>query len=98
MNGADAVFAPVADKPAPTVEETDVAGKPEAAKTIASLTRLTRPINYLGLPSMTVPAGFVRGGMPVGFQIIGKPFDEAMLYRLGGAYEAKQPTYGQVPR
>lgn len=98
MNGADAVFAPVADKPAPSVEETDVAGKPEAAKTIATLTRLTRPINYLGLPSMTVPAGFVRGGMPVGFQIIGKPFDEAMLYRLGGAYEAKQPTYERVPR
>lgn len=98
MNGADAVFAPVADKPAPTVEETDVAGKPEAAKTIATLTRLTRPINYLGLPSMTVPAGFVRGGMPVGFQIIGKPFDEAMLYRIGGAYEARQPTYQQVPR
>lgn len=98
MNGADAVFAPVADKPAPTIAETDVAGKPEAAKTIAALTRLTRPINYLGLPSMTIPAGFVRGGLPVGFQLIGKPFDEAMLYRLGGAFESRQPTYEQVPR
>jgi aspartyl-tRNA(Asn)/glutamyl-tRNA(Gln) amidotransferase subunit A len=97
MNGADAVFAPVADKPAPTLAETDVAGRPEAAKTIAALTRLTRPINYLGLPAMTVPGGFVRGGMPVGFQLIGKPFDEAMLYRLGGAYESKQPCYERVP-
>lgn len=97
MNGADAVFAPVADRPAPTVEETDVAGKPEAAKTIAALTRLTRPINYLGLPSMTIPAGFVRGGLPIGFQLIGKPFDEEMLYRLAGAYEAKQPCYQRAP-
>ncbi|WP_341896541.1 amidase [Ferrovibrio terrae] len=97
MNGADAVFAPVADRPAPTIEETDVAGKPEAAKTIAALTRLTRPINYLGLPAMTVPAGFVRGGLPIGFQLIGKPFDEAMLYRIAGAYEAKQPCHQQVP-
>ncbi|WP_298720998.1 amidase [uncultured Ferrovibrio sp.] len=97
MNGADAIFAPVADKPAPTIAETDVAGKPEAGKVIATLTRLTRPINYLGLPGLTVPAGFVRGGMPVGFQLIGRPFDEALLYRLGGAYEAKTRHYERVP-
>jgi aspartyl-tRNA(Asn)/glutamyl-tRNA(Gln) amidotransferase subunit A len=97
MGDADAVFAPVADRPAPTIEETDVAGRPEAGKTIAALTRLTRPINYLGLPAMTVPAGIVRGGMPVGFQLIGRPFAEAMLYRIGGAYEAVQPVYQTGP-
>jgi aspartyl-tRNA(Asn)/glutamyl-tRNA(Gln) amidotransferase subunit A len=98
MNGADAVFAPVADRPAPGIAETDVAGKPEAGKVIATLTRLTRPINYLGLPSMTVPAGFVRGRLPVGFQLIGRPFTEAMLYRLGGAFETKVPVYETMPR
>lgn len=98
MNGADAVFAPVADRPAPTIAETDVAGSPEAGKVIATLTRLTRPINYLALPAMTVPAGFVRGGMPVGFQLIGRPFAEALLYRLGGAFEAKVPVYETLPR
>lgn len=97
MNGADAVFAPVADRPAPTIDETDVAGKPEAAKVIATLTRLTRPINYLGLPGLTVPAGFVRGGLPVGFQLIGKPFDEEMLYRLASAYEAATRLYERRP-
>lgn len=97
MAGADAVLAPVADRPAPTIEETDVAGRPEAGKTIAALTRLTRPINYLGLPAMTVPAGFVRGRMPVGFQLIGRPFDEAMLYRIAGAYETAQPIYQTSP-
>ncbi|WP_300297568.1 amidase [Ferrovibrio sp.] len=97
MNGADAVFAPVGDRPAPTIEETDVAGRPEAGKTIAALTRLTRPINYLGLPAMTVPAGFVRGGLPVGFQLIGRPFGEALLYRLAGAFEMKVPAHERVP-
>src|SRR3546814_1640146 len=63
MNGADAVFAPVADRPAPTIAETDVAGSPEAGKVIATPTRLTRPIHYLALPAMPVPDGFVRGGM-----------------------------------
>jgi len=97
MGDADAVFAPVADRPAPGIEETDVAGRPEAGKLIATLTRLTRPINYLGLPAMTVPAGIVRGGMPVGFQLIGRPFAEAMLYRIGGAYEAVQPVWQTAP-
>lgn len=97
MNGADAVFAPVGDRPAPTIAETDVAGKPEAGKVIATLTRLTRPVNYLALPAMTVPAGFVRGGLPVGFQLIGRPFDEATLYRLGGAFETKVPVYETAP-
>lgn len=97
MNGADAIFAPVADRPAPTIAETDVAGKPEAGKVIATLTRLTRPINYLGLPGLTVPAGFVRGGLPVGFQLIGQPFEEEMLYRLAGAYEAVTRHYERVP-
>jgi aspartyl-tRNA(Asn)/glutamyl-tRNA(Gln) amidotransferase subunit A len=98
MDGADAVFAPVADRPAPTIAETDVDGRPEAGKVIATLTRLTRPINYLGLPAMSVPAGFARGGLPVGFQLIGRPFAEAMLYRLGGAFEAKLPVHERQPR
>lgn len=98
MTGADAVFVPVADRPAPTIEETDVAGRPEAGKVIATLTRLTRPINYLALPAMTVPAGFVRGGLPVGFQLIGRAFDETMLYRLAGAFETKVPVYETMPR
>ena len=97
MGDADAVFAPVADRPAPGIDETDVAGRPQAGKIVATLTRLNRPINYLGLPSLAVPAGFVRGGLPVGFQLIGRPFDEAMLYRFGGAYEAAQPVWQAAP-
>jgi aspartyl-tRNA(Asn)/glutamyl-tRNA(Gln) amidotransferase subunit A len=97
MGDADAVFAPVADRPAPTIEETDVAGRPQAGKIVATLTRLNRPINYLGLPSLAVPAGFVRGKLPVGFQVIGRPFVEAMLYRFGGAYETVQPVWRTSP-
>ncbi len=97
MNGADAVFTPVVAAATPSIAETDLAGKPEAAKVIASLTRLVRPINYLGLPGLTVPAGFTRDGMPLGFQLVGKPFGEAMLYRFGGAFEAKLPAHEAVP-
>ena len=46
----------------------------------------TIPVNIAGLPALTVPAGFVDG-LPVGMQIIGKPFAEETLLRVGYAYQ-----------
>jgi aspartyl-tRNA(Asn)/glutamyl-tRNA(Gln) amidotransferase subunit A len=46
----------------------------------------TAPINMAGLPGMSVPCGTVEG-LPVGLQIIGRPFDEAAVLRVGQAYE-----------
>ncbi len=46
----------------------------------------TLPINIAGIPGLSVPAGF-SDGLPVGMQIIGKPFSEETLLRIGFAYE-----------
>ena len=54
--GTDAVLAPVAPMPAPTIAESDVGNSPDAEAVIQRLTRFTRPINYLGLPSLSIPA------------------------------------------
>jgi len=48
---------------------------------------LTRPINYLGLCALSVPAGFAAG-LPLGLQLVGKPFDERSVLSLGQAFEA----------
>ena len=85
--GVDAVIAPVAPVAAPTIAESDVGNSPDAEAVIQRLTRFTRPINYLGLPSLSIPAGFTRGGLPVGMQLIGRSFDEAMLLRIGAAFQ-----------
>ena len=53
----------------------------------SALTRLTGPTNMNGLPSLSVPCGTTASGLPVGLQLIGRPFDEATLYRFGHAYE-----------
>ncbi len=49
----------------------------------------TLPVNIAGLPGISVPSGFVEG-LPVGLQLIGKPFDEATVLRAAHAYEGTQ--------
>jgi aspartyl-tRNA(Asn)/glutamyl-tRNA(Gln) amidotransferase subunit A len=51
------------------------------------VTRLTGPTNLNGFPSLSVPCGLTATGLPVGVQLIGRPFDEATLYRFGHSYE-----------
>ncbi|KAB8142710.1 Asp-tRNA(Asn)/Glu-tRNA(Gln) amidotransferase subunit GatA [Chloroflexia bacterium SDU3-3] len=46
----------------------------------------TLPVSLAGLPGLAVPCGF-SDGLPVGIQLVGKPFDEATLFRVGDAYQ-----------
>ncbi len=48
---------------------------------------LTLPCNLAGLPGMSVPVGLSRGGLPLGVQLLGRPFDEATLLRCARAVE-----------
>jgi aspartyl-tRNA(Asn)/glutamyl-tRNA(Gln) amidotransferase subunit A len=57
---------------------------------------LTIPVNLAGLPAMSVPAGF-SDGMPVGLQMIAKPFDEVTMYQAGAAFEAATEVYKKHP-
>jgi aspartyl-tRNA(Asn)/glutamyl-tRNA(Gln) amidotransferase subunit A len=97
VDGVDAVIAPVAPLAAPTIAESDVGNSPDAEAVIQRLTRFTRPVNYLGLPSLAVPAGFTRDGLPVGMQLIGRPFDEAILLRIGAAFQRATDFHDRVP-
>jgi len=65
--------------------EASIGGYDEPVR--SALTRLTGPVNLTGFPSLSVPCGFTPAGLPVGMQLVGRPFDEATLYRFGHAYE-----------
>jgi aspartyl-tRNA(Asn)/glutamyl-tRNA(Gln) amidotransferase subunit A len=47
-----------------------------------------RPFSFVGFPSIAVPCGFTRAGLPLGLQLAGRPFDEMTLLRVAAAYEA----------
>jgi aspartyl-tRNA(Asn)/glutamyl-tRNA(Gln) amidotransferase subunit A len=93
----DAVIAPVAPVPAPTIAESDVGNAPGAEAVIQRLTRFTRPVNYLGLPSLAIPSGFAKGGLPVAMQLIGRSFDEATLLTIGAAFQRATDFHAKVP-
>jgi len=95
--GTDAVIVPGAPVPAPTLAESDVGNGPDAEAVIQRLTRFTRPVNYLGLPSLAIPSGFTKNGLPVGMQLIGRSFDEAMLLRIGAAFQRATDFHERVP-
>ncbi len=57
---------------------------------------MTIPINLAGVPAISVPCGFSQG-MPVGLQIIGKPFEEGEVYRMAHAYEQATEYYKEKP-
>ena len=46
----------------------------------------TVPANLAGIPGLSLPCG-LAGGLPVGLQLLGRPFDEASLLRCGASYQ-----------
>ncbi len=56
----------------------------------------TLPINIAGIPALSIPAGF-GDGLPIGMQIVGKPFSEETLLRIGFAYEQATDWHRRIP-
>lgn len=50
-----------------------------------------------GLPALNTPCGLDHEGLPIGMQLLGRPFDEAMLYRIAAAYESVYNLYEKLP-
>ena len=49
--------------------------------------QVRQPFNVTGQPALVIPAGFTDNELPLSIQIVGHPFQEAMVYRVGAAYE-----------
>jgi len=96
MKDCDVMAMPTTSIPAPTIGQnsTAIAGKQEEIYT--ALNRLTLPFNFVGFPAVSLPVG-LSAGLPIGVQLVGRPFEEASLLRFADAYEQKYGPYPDPP-
>jgi aspartyl-tRNA(Asn)/glutamyl-tRNA(Gln) amidotransferase subunit A len=83
----DLLFAPATPIPAPRLGTRLVRIGTSEETVRAALLRLCRPANFVGIPAISLPCGFTEEGLPVGLQLLARPWDEARLLRAASAYE-----------
>jgi aspartyl-tRNA(Asn)/glutamyl-tRNA(Gln) amidotransferase subunit A len=64
---------------------------------LSAIMQFTGVPSLTGLPSLAVPCGFDDDGLPVGMQIIGRPFDESRLFRVGAAFQEATDFHTRAP-
>jgi aspartyl-tRNA(Asn)/glutamyl-tRNA(Gln) amidotransferase subunit A len=98
FEGIDVLIVPTLAAPALRVDDPNVSwpdGSTEAATD--AYVRFSAPANVTGLPSLSVPCGFTGAGLPIGMQVMGKPFAEPTLLTVGQAYESATDWAGLAP-
>jgi aspartyl-tRNA(Asn)/glutamyl-tRNA(Gln) amidotransferase subunit A len=86
----DCLLTPTTPITAPLIGQKQVEIDGEVLDTRLTTTRLVRGINVLGFPALSMPCGNSAQGLPIGLQLIGRPFEEYLLLALGDALEVGQ--------
>jgi aspartyl-tRNA(Asn)/glutamyl-tRNA(Gln) amidotransferase subunit A len=89
LTEVDLLVTPVSPGPATTFEATYSAPRPRISRTM--------PFNLAGLPALALPCGFTEAGLPLGMQIAGAPFAEALVLRAGHAYQGATDWHTRRP-
>ncbi len=88
LEKVDVLVLPTGPVTAPLVESVPgIESKEHSLTGLAGRISFTGPFNLAGTPAISVPCGFSATGMPMGLQIVGKPFDEETVLRVAHAYE-----------
>ena len=85
------IVTPTTPISAPKIEGTD------AVAAAGRLTSFTSPFNLTGLPALSIPCGFSGDKLPIGLQIVGRAWNEALVLRAGAAYEEATDWHRQRP-
>ena len=95
LSAADMLLVPSVPDIAPRLA--DVMRGPPPLATPLEPGYFMRAFNYLGLPALAVPCGFTREGLPMGFQLVGRPFAEAVLLNFGHLYQRETDFHLRKP-
>jgi aspartyl-tRNA(Asn)/glutamyl-tRNA(Gln) amidotransferase subunit A len=97
MTHADVLAMPNNAIPAPRIGQSTISVRGKDVWVMALMPSLTIPHNLTGAPALTVPCGFAASGLPVGLQIVGRPFEDATVLRVGHAYEQATDWHRRRP-
>jgi aspartyl-tRNA(Asn)/glutamyl-tRNA(Gln) amidotransferase subunit A len=93
----DLIATPTLHGPVPTRAETDVDADAANWARLQAVSQSTRGFNYLGLPAISIPAGFDARGLPFGLQLAARPFGEARLLRAADAFQRATDWHRRLP-
>ena len=97
MTRVDVLHIPTGPMPAPTLADADPASPERAVRTMGLFPKFTRTISYLGLPAISVPCGFAANGLPLAFQLVGRPFAEAQILNVAHMYQRETDWHDRAP-
>ncbi|MEV6400670.1 amidase [Streptomyces sp. NPDC051907] len=98
LKHVDVIAAPTVPATAAKADEESFSWPDGAVESVSdAYVRLSSPADITGVPSLTVPVGHDASGLPIGMQLIGRPFGESALLRVGHAYEQTQPARELAP-
>ena len=97
LTGFDVVATPTLRTRVPTLAETDIDADPENWSRFMAVSANTRPFNFLGLPTISVPCGFDDRGLPIGLQLAARPFAEATVLRAADAFQQETDWHRKAP-
>ncbi|MGW6785641.1 amidase [Streptomyces sp. NPDC054987] len=98
LDAVDVIAAPTVPMTAVGAGQTTVTWGDGTVESVSdAYVRLSAPADVTGVPSLTVPVGLDPRGLPIGMQLMGRPFGEAAVLRAGHAYERTAPSIGPAP-
>jgi aspartyl-tRNA(Asn)/glutamyl-tRNA(Gln) amidotransferase subunit A len=97
LTGFDVVATPTLKTRVPTLAETDIDANPDNWARFMAVSANTRPFNYLGLPTISIPCGFDDRGLPVGLQLAARPFAEATVLKAADGFQRVTDWHRKSP-
>jgi Asp-tRNA(Asn)/Glu-tRNA(Gln) amidotransferase A subunit family amidase len=88
MHGLDALLFPTTPAPAPRIDEDpDMELNGSMKSVFLTNIRNCLPLSIVGYPAISVPAGYSKAGLPIGLQIVARPWEEARLFSMAYGFE-----------
>jgi aspartyl-tRNA(Asn)/glutamyl-tRNA(Gln) amidotransferase subunit A len=96
LKKVDVIVSPTTSIPAPKIGE-EYTKTDKENRYNGGMSRFTCPFDLSGLPTISLPCGFTSSGLPIGFQITGRPFDEETVIKVARVYEANTDWHIRRP-